>query len=80
MNMNKLNKRHLGNYTTPKHRFCDTMTVEEFLGCVACDHFTDDDGYGHPMKNDLEDISIYIFPSQCQQIPEDATHICWYNK
>lgn len=59
----------------------DVYTVEEFMEHVKYNSFIDYDGHGHPAKDNLEDQSIYITPSRCPDcIPEDATHIVWYNK
>lgn len=63
----------------------DVMTIEEFKGMVACGGITDYDGHGHPMKDGLEDHGWYLYPSNVDPedgdgIPEDATHIAWYNK
>lgn len=57
----------------------DVMTVEEFRGGVESGGFTDWDGHGHPVKDNMEDIGWYVFPSE-MKIPADATHIAWYNK
>lgn len=58
----------------------DVYTVKEFI--EACDggSFIDDDGYGHPVKDSMEDISVVIYPSELLLIPKDATHIVWYNR
>ncbi len=59
--------------------FGDVIPLEEFREAVASNFFTDWDGFGHPMKDGLEDTSISVYPST-MEIPEDATHIAWYNK
>ena len=58
----------------------DLMTVDEFKKAVACGAFVDCDGYGHPSNNNLVDHNIHIFPSQVADIPNDATHIVWFNR
>ena len=58
----------------------DVYTVEEFLEFVRDNCFIDDDGYGHPVKDKKADDSIDIWPSRVDEIPEDATHIVWYNR
>lgn len=42
--------------------------------------FIDYDGFGHPVKDRKCDPDIYIKPSKRHEIPEDATHIVWYNR
>lgn len=58
----------------------DVYTVEEFIGCVKCGAFIDYDGFGYPVKDKLADTTIEIKPSKLYRIPEDATHIVWYNR
>jgi hypothetical protein len=57
------------------------MSVQEFRDAVKQGAFVDYDGFGHPMKDDKTDGSVYIYPSDhLDTIPDDATHIVWYNK
>jgi hypothetical protein len=58
----------------------DVYTVKEFLDCVNAGGFIDYDGFGFPVKDKKADTSIYIKPSKCNEIPQDATHIVWYNR
>ena len=58
----------------------DVYTVDEFRACCAQGAFIDYDGFGHPVKDNLFDGDIDIRPSRLHEIPEDATHIVWYNK
>ncbi len=59
----------------------EVMPVVEWLEDVACTLLMDCDGFGHPVKDGLEDSTIEIWPSRAgSDIPEDATHIAWYNK
>lgn len=60
--------------------YADIMTIEEFKEEVKGGMFIDYDGFGHPVKDGMEDEKIYIYPSKIHEIPEDATHIAWYNK
>lgn len=76
-----------GNYTHEPKFFqdgdCegDIMTVADYLDCVENGMFIDYDGSGHPMKDGKIDRKIDIYPSNKRHgIPEDATHICWYNR
>jgi hypothetical protein len=57
----------------------DVYTVEEFLTHVKNGQFIDSDGFGHPVKEKLADPQWFIRPSELN-IPEDATHVVWYNK
>ena len=72
----------MSNYTEKIHPLdvMDLMTPEEFIEDCECGCFIDYDGYGHPVKDGYEDISIYIYPSALIEIPLDATHINWYNR
>lgn len=58
----------------------DVYTVEEFTEQCTSGAFVDYDGFGYPVKDSLADVEIYIYPSGLDQIPEDATHIVWFNK
>lgn len=58
----------------------DVYTVEEFKAYVESSAFIDSDGYGHPVKDSKANPDIDIRPSRVDEIPEDATHIVWYNK
>jgi hypothetical protein len=69
-----------GNYGCGPKNEDDVYTVEEFKEIVELGAFIDYDGYGHPVKNKLADISIIIKPSNLSLIPSDATHIIWYNR
>lgn len=72
-------------FTTTNHYGCtdddDVYTIAEFLENVESGGFIDYDGHGHPVKDKMANSSIIIKPSKCPQcIPDDATHIVWYNK
>ena len=58
----------------------DVYTVKEFKQRVKNEDFIDSDGYGHLVKDSKCDPNIYIVPSKLYEIPEDATHIVWYNR
>jgi hypothetical protein len=59
---------------------CAIMTVEDFIASVRDGSLIDYDGYGNPMKEGRIDPRCYVSPSNLNSIPEDATHIAWYNK
>jgi len=58
----------------------DVYTVEEFREFVDSGMFIDYDGFGYPVKDSKADPNIWIKPSRLYEIPEDATHIVWYNR
>lgn len=59
----------------------DIMTLKEYLECVEEHSLIDDDGHGHPVKDNMKDTQLTLFPSEGDRhIPFDATHVIWYNK
>lgn len=58
----------------------DIYDIETFKECCETGTFIDYDGYGHPVKDGFSDESIDIRPSCIHLIPEDATHIVWFNR
>lgn len=59
----------------------DIFTLEEFLDCCDAGGFTDYDGFGHPIKDGKQCSHVAICPSERHwSIPQDTTHIIWYNK
>lgn len=58
----------------------DVMTVSTFSNACTHGHFIDYDGFGHPVKEGKANPSIYIRPSELEEIPADATHIVWFNR
>lgn len=68
-------------YNTPiiYDEWLDLMTTLEFKH-FATYGATDYDGFGYPVRDGMEDTSIRIYPSELKKIPNDATHISWYNK
>jgi hypothetical protein len=57
----------------------DLIAVAEFRDFVAEDIFTDYDGVGHASNGEMMAREA-IYPSTISQIPEDATHIVWFNR
>ncbi len=55
------------------------LTVEEWKEDVRTGMFIDYDGYGHPVRNDMVANDV-IYPSQADSVPDDATHIVWFNR
>lgn len=58
----------------------DLMTVSEFKGAVYDGMFNDDDGHGRPMRDGKISYGMQVYPSRLWEIPEDATHVMWFNK
>ena len=56
------------------------MTIDDFKDKVENMVFCDYDGLGYPMKDGKMCNSIIIRPSRLFEIPDDATHIAWYNR
>lgn len=59
--------------------FGDIMTVEAFKSAVEDGSFIDYDGFAHPAIV-KQDSTKNIWPSRIEQLPEDATHVVWFNK
>lgn len=67
-------------YTDPLDEDLGVLfTVEEFKEHVEDGMLIDYDGFGHLVRDNLTSKE-YIFPSQVDIIPADATHIVWFNK
>ena len=58
----------------------DVYTVAEFREQCESGSFIDYDGFGYPVKGGLSDPEIVVKPSRIDLIPEDATHIVWFNR
>jgi hypothetical protein len=67
-------------YTVKVRPPLDVYTVLDFRDAVKSGAFIDDDGYGYPVRNGLANDKIVIRPSQVTAIPEDATHVVWFNR
>jgi len=67
-------------YTEPLPDFGDLMTVADFVDNCKDNFFVDYDGNGHPVKDGKMMWSLTIKPSRLDMIPNDATHIMWFNK
>lgn len=58
----------------------DVYTIDEFRTLCSNGMFIDYDGHGYPVRDGLADPNLMIKPSYLDAIPEDATHIVWYNR
>lgn len=70
---------HTERYTLKRPEHGDVMTREDWLVCVKDGSFIDDDGYGYAMKDGKADPTP-LYPSGSENLPEDATHVVWFNK
>lgn len=68
------------NYNQPIDNFGEVIPIADFILCVINQFFTDYDGFGYPIKDNLVDEDFIIRPSEIKGMPKDATHIIWYNK
>jgi len=67
------------NYTDDIPDFADVMTKDDFIVQVLQNgFFTPDDGSGYPAKDGKMDRTRDVFP--LAGIPDDATHVAWFNK
>ena len=69
-----------GQYGCGSENEDDVYTIEEFKTYCKRRMFIDYDGFGHPVKDKKSDETIDIVPSRIEDIPEDATHIVWFNR
>lgn len=67
-------------YTEKPRTYGDIIEVSEFRQAVKDRSFIDYDGFGYPMRDGMMDSSIRIYPSEIDKLPEDATHVQWFNK
>lgn len=58
----------------------DLFLVEEFKKRCKEGCFTNDDGFGHPVKNKQMETAIRVYPSNFHLLPTIYTHIIWFNK
>lgn len=72
---NKVVSRYYGKINADNH----VMTVEEFRESVEDGMFIDYDGFGYAARNGMS-ANDPIYPSEVDKIPEDATHIVWFNR
>lgn len=61
------------------HHYADVMTVADWLAAVKAGNFIDYDGCGHAVL-DGKMASPSIYPSEAYLVPEEATHIAWFNR
>lgn len=66
-------------YNKDLPNYGELIDVKTFSACCCDNNLIDYDGHGHPVKNNKMSNQI-IKPSKFTEIPEDATHIMWFNK
>ena len=68
-------------YITPldKINFGDLLPVDDYREMCACHSLIDYDGSGNPVRDGFVDRGWEVVPSQ-GNVPEDATHILWFNR
>lgn len=52
--------------------------VDEFVGKCIEEDIVDSDGYGRLVYSYEVDCSVELAPSDYDSIPEDVTHILWF--
>lgn len=67
-------------YDSETSKWGDVMAVKEWVECCEVGGFIDYDGFGKPMKEGLVACNCILHPSIRHLIPQDATHIEWYNR
>lgn len=58
----------------------EVMTIGQFREQVEDRSLMDYDGHGYPVFDQMMDRSVLIQPSTVNEIPDDATHIIWFNR
>ena len=66
-------------YNEPIGRNGDVMTVQEFRDLCKEGTLTDYDGFGSVAKDGMMTREERITPSTRFNIPDDATHVVWFN-
>lgn len=66
-------------YVDELSNYGDLMTVEDFKESVKHGALINYDGHGAVVK-DRKMAKWIIYPSIAHLIPEDATHVMWFNK
>lgn len=67
-------------YNKSLPEYGDLYLVKKFRQWCGDSQLIDYDGDGHPVKDGLMNSKILIKPSKYEEIPEDATHLMWFNR
>ena len=76
------------NYGSGPYNEDDVYTIAEFNALCQDGSFIDYDGFGNPVANVNPngepvyccDVNWIVSPSRYTNVPDDATHIVWYNR
>lgn len=66
--------------TTIEGHTGDLIDIKSFMESCESNFFMDYDGMGHMVKDGKIIDPKWIWPSTRHTIPEDVTHILWYNR
>ena len=58
----------------------DLFTLSDWLAMCDAGGFIDYDGYGYPVFGDKVDEDFQVWPSERANIPDQVTHILWFNR
>jgi len=67
-------------YDKPLPDYGELISVDRFRAAVLAGNLIDYDGTGHPVRDGRMDGKHYVYPSDPGSVPEDATHIMWFNR
>lgn len=69
-------------FTVAADTFSDIMTVDQFSCSVDCGAFIPTDGCGWigTETHFSYDLDVWEWYLRNKKLPEDATHVHWYNK
>lgn len=56
------------------------LTRVEYIESVKCHALIDYDGYGYPVDCNKMAKNFMLWPSQLEHLPEDCTHVVWFNR
>ena len=67
------------NYTKPLKSYGDLFTITDFKEACESGCIINGDGNGYWVKDEFMNDDIEVTPEYLL-IPEDATHVIWFNK
>ena len=70
----------MSQYREKLPEYGDLIPKKSFISSCKSHGFIDYDGHGYPVKGKKMNSQITIYPSRVSEIPEDATHIIWFNR
>lgn len=60
--------------------YADVLTVGEYRDACKSHSFIDYDGHGHPIKDGMMAGEVLLKPSKVRELPQDCTHVAWFNR